>query len=460
MPRNDGVDRLVARNCDLKPGKTSTPENAYAHNERKKESYSNPDIIPERTPLNVHFKSPGGTYLEMFDALEQDKIISTWGMKPDSTKLCELVFDVNSAYFFNHGGYEFAKQFYADAYRAAIEIVGGEQYILSAVMHADERNRAMSEALGQDVYHYHLHVVYVPVVEKKILWSKRCKDPALVGTVKEIKPQVSRTKKWANVPALDEAGNPMRNSKGKPILRRSYAVLQDDFYNFMLSAGYTDVQRGERGSTEEHLTVTQFKVEQEQKRLASLQAESREKETELAALEEKTTQAEETLDEVSRKADTAQARLNALTPKLKDAEGFVEKYLGDPEKLLPEAGALEYASHYRSRKALPLVEKLKALALSLYRKLQDLRRDFRALQSKFDSVSHDRDIYKRRWEKARDENETLKAELVDYDSLKQELGPVQLQAALSRSKSRQEAEKAARKVQKRPQQTRPGQDAR
>ena len=460
MPRNDGVDRLVARNCDLKPGKTSTPENAYAHNERKKESYSNPDIIPERTPLNVHFKSPGGTYLEIFDALEQDKIISTWGMKPDSTKLCELVFDVNSAYFFNHGGYEFAKQFYADAYRAAIEIVGGEQYILSAVMHADERNRAMSEALGQDVYHYHLHVVYVPVVEKKILWSKRCKDPALVGTVKEIKPQVSRTKKWANVPALDEAGNPMRNSKGKPILRRSYAVLQDDFYNFMLSAGYTDVQCGERGSTEEHLTVTQFKVEQEQKRLASLQAESHEMEIELAGLEAQKAQAEDALDAASQKAQDTEARLKALTPQLKDAEGFVEKYLGDTEKLLPEAGALEYASHYRSKKALPLVEKLKALALSLYRKLQDLRREFRALQSKFDSVSHDRDIYKHRWEKARDENETLKAELADYDSIKQELGPVQLQAVLSRSKTRREAEQAARTAQKRPQQTRPGQDAR
>ena len=136
-----------------------------------------------------------------------------------------------------------------------------------------------------------------------------------------------------------------------------------------------------------------------------------------------------------------------------------ENVFGDPEKLLPEADALEYASHYRSRKALPLVEKLKALALSLYRKLQDLRRDFRALQSKFDSVSHDRDIYKRRWEKARDENEALKAELADYDSVKQELGPVQLQAVLSRSKARRE-EKAARKVQKRPQQTRPGQDAR
>ena len=61
-----------------------------------------------------------------------------------------MVLDVNSAYFFNHGGYAFAKQFYADAYKAAAEIIGGEQYILSAVMHADERNRAMSDALGQD----------------------------------------------------------------------------------------------------------------------------------------------------------------------------------------------------------------------------------------------------------------------------------------------------------------------
>lgn len=52
-------------------------------------------------------------------------------------------------------------------------------------MHADERNQGMSKALAYDVWHYHLHVVYVPVVEKQILWSKRCKDSALVGTVKE-----------------------------------------------------------------------------------------------------------------------------------------------------------------------------------------------------------------------------------------------------------------------------------
>ena len=34
---------------------------------------------------------------------------------------------------------------------------------------------------------------------------------------------------------------------------------------------YDDVERGERGSSEEHLTVTQFKVQQEQARLAEIQ---------------------------------------------------------------------------------------------------------------------------------------------------------------------------------------------
>ena len=64
----------------------------------------------------------------------------------------------------------------------------------------------MSEALGEDVFHYHLHVVYIPVVEKQILWSKRCKDKSLIGTVKETIMQVSSSKKWISKPTLDEDG--------------------------------------------------------------------------------------------------------------------------------------------------------------------------------------------------------------------------------------------------------------
>ena len=285
MARNDGIHRTVARNNNLS---ASQINNAQRHNEREKESYTNPDIVPECLDYNVHYQSPTGSYTEMFEQLKSDGIISTRGLKDDAKTYGELIFDVNSAYFYNHGGYEFAKQFFADAYKAAIEIVGGEQYILSAVMHADERNRAMSEALGEDVFHYHLHVVYIPVVEKQILWSKRCKDKSLVGTLKETIMQVSSSKKWISKPTVDEDGNPVLNSKGKPILRKSYSVLQDDFYNAMRAAGYTDVERGERGSTEEHLTVTQFKVQQEAARLEVLEVQTEKKEQQLQRIEQKT----------------------------------------------------------------------------------------------------------------------------------------------------------------------------
>ena len=285
MARNDGIHRTVARNNNLSASQIT---NAQRHNEREKESYTNLDIVPERLDYNVHYKSPTGSYTEMFEQLKADGIISTRGLKDDAKTYGELIFDVNSAYFYNHGGYEFAKQFYADAYKAAVEIVGGEQYILSAVMHADERNRAMSEALGEDVFHYHLHVVYIPVVEKQILRSKRCKDKSLVGTVKETIIQISSSKKWISKPTLDEDGNPVLNSKGKPILRKSYSVLQDDYFNAMRAAGYTDVERGERGSTEEHLTVTQFKVKAEQERLEVLEAQTEKKEQQLQRIEQKT----------------------------------------------------------------------------------------------------------------------------------------------------------------------------
>ena len=309
MARNDGIDRTFARNQDLPT--LDDVAKVQEHNEREKDSYSNQDIDTTQTHRNVHFKKPTDSYAAMFDQMIADGVISTRGLKADAVKYGELLFDVNSAYFHNHGGYEYAKQFYADAYKAAVEIVGGEQYILSAVMHADERNRAMSEALGEDVYHYHLHVVYIPVVEKQILWSKRCKDEFLRGTVKETITQVSRSKKWESKPVLNEDGNPMLNAKGKKILKSSYSVLQDDFFNFMRAAGYTDVERGERGSTEEHLTVTQFKLQAEQHRLETVTGQVEQAEQSLADAKAATEKQKKKLEALQK--ETKAAKTIALT---------------------------------------------------------------------------------------------------------------------------------------------------
>ena len=193
-----------------------------------------------------------------------------------------MVFDVNTAYFDMHGGYDYAKDFFKEAYEMAVNEVGGEQYILSAVMHADEKNVSLSEELGRDVYHYHMHVTYIPVVEKEIKWTKRCKDKALVGTVKEVIHQVSHSKKWASVKAVDDEGKPIRAENGKVIFIPSYSLLQDRFYEHMKQAGFKDFERGVRGSTTQHLSVLDYKIQQDKQRLKQIEKTVEEQEKELA----------------------------------------------------------------------------------------------------------------------------------------------------------------------------------
>ena len=422
MARNDGIDRTFARNQDLPT--LDDVAKVQEHNEREKDSYSNQDIDTTQTHRNVHFKKPTDSYAAMFDQMIADGVISTRGLKADAVKYGELLFDVNSAYFHNHGGYEYAKQFYADAYKAAVEIVGGEQYILSAVMHADERNRAMSEALGEDVYHYHLHVVYIPVVEKQILWSKRCKDEFLRGTVKETITQVSRSKKWESKPVLNEDGNPMLNAKGKKILKSSYSVLQDDFFNFMRAAGYTDVERGERGSTEEHLTVTQFKVQAEQQRLEAVTGQVAQAEQSLADAKAATEKQKKKLEALQK--ETKAAKAIALT--VQDIEAMGKKAtFGNNITLTPdECRTLkDYAVSSFAEKA----EKIK-------------------YKQKFEQAEKSAKTWKQRYDALHEQYQELKKKaqpFLDALEIASERVRAFLDVVLSKGKETQEHEHTARK---------------
>ena len=132
----------------------------------------------------------------------------------------------------------------------------------------------------------------------------------------------------------------------------------------MRTAGYSDVERGERGSTEEHLTVTQFKVAQESARLEVLEAQVEKKEQQLQKIEQKTRvqkttaislaeidskgrktfigkleltpQEGETLKQLAKKGVVADAVISDLKQKLtsarKDARIWKERY----EKLLEQ----------------------------------------------------------------------------------------------------------------------------
>lgn len=291
-------------------------------------------------------------------------------------------------------------------------------------MHADERNRAMTEALGEDVYHYHLHVVYIPVVEKQILWSKRCKDEALRGTVKETITQVSRSKKWESKPVLDEDGNPMLNAKGKKILKSSYSVLQDDFFNFMRAAGYTDVERGERGSTEEHLTVTQFKVQAEQQRLEVVTGQVAQAEQSLEDAKSATEKQKKRLDALQR--ETKAAKTIALTVQDIDAMGKKNAITGNIS-LTPDQ-----------------CDTLKRYAVNGIIANADNKR----LKEKLASAEKTVSIWKQRYEAANDKYQELTKKAQPYlDALEIASEKVRafIDAVLSRAREKQEHRQPARR---------------
>lgn len=331
--------------------------------------YSNPDVILDRSGLNVHFKQCDSTYTQTFDHLLEEGTISTRGLKPDANVYAEMIFDVNTAYFERMGGYEYAKAFYAEAYQMAVKEAGGEQFILSAVMHADERNKKMSEELGRDVYHYHLHVVYIPVVDKEVRWSLRCKDPALRGTVKKVVKQVSHSKKWASDKAVDEKGDTIRREDGKAVLVHSYSLLQDRFFAHMAEAGFTGFERGEKGSNAQHLSVIEFKTKQELERLTALEA--------------KTLKQKQNLKSLSREVDAAK-QVNAT---VRDLDELGKKNLFGKVELPPSDFDDLMALAKEALVSRPKIVKLEAQALQV-------RGDYITLREQFDKMWWDTKDYR------------------------------------------------------------------
>jgi len=155
------------------------------------------------------------------------------------------------------------------------------------------------------VFHYHLHVCYIPVVRKEVLWTKRCKDTALIGTVKEVINQVNHSKKWESEKIVGK--------DGKERLIFSYSKLQDRYHNHMKATGFTGFVRGEKGSTAEHLSVLDYKTKARQEELA-------EKEKELAVSEEALKQKSEELAKADKKLASKTKQLSQKETKIDELE--------------------------------------------------------------------------------------------------------------------------------------------
>ena len=109
-------------------------------------------------------------------------------------------------------------------------------------------------------------------------YRKDMKDKEKAGTLKEVIAQISHSKKWPIKTPVER--------DGATIQVNSYSLLQDRYHEHMVAAGFPDLHRGERGSAAEHLTVEEYKYQQEKKRVEEAAALADAKEKEAAALEE------------------------------------------------------------------------------------------------------------------------------------------------------------------------------
>ena len=287
---------------------------AERHNERKNTTYSNMNVDLAQTQNNVHYKKCNSTYNERLKEMINIGDVSLRGLKDNAKIFDEIIFDINSDYFEQNGGYDFAKEFYEKAFHFAEQEMGAKN-IISAVMHADELNTALTEEYKKSIYHYHLHVIAIPTVRKKIKWSKRCKDKSLIGTTKEIINQVSHSKKWKSQQATDLQGNPLYDEKGKAILIKSYSLLQDRFFQYMSDSGYRGFIRGLKGSTAEHLSDIEFKAKKEQEKLELITDKVKQQQVKFA----ETTSA---IEDSEKQKSQAQQELNEIKKDIDNYKGY------------------------------------------------------------------------------------------------------------------------------------------
>ncbi|MCI1269296.1 MAG: plasmid recombination protein [Ruminococcus sp.] len=141
----------IIRNENHKIGAVTLIER---HNERLNKNYSNKDIDLSRSHLNYHLKQiQSETYHQEFERIRTKyNLLGNLRLtgEKQSNVMCEFLITSDKE-FFERLGEEKTKRFFSDAYDFVALKVGGEKFIVSAVVHMDEKSP-------------HMHVSYIPVI--------------------------------------------------------------------------------------------------------------------------------------------------------------------------------------------------------------------------------------------------------------------------------------------------------
>ena len=199
------------------------------HNQRERKSKTNPDIDEERTHENYDLKNEENIdYNKEVRGIIEEQKISTRKTRKDAVLVNELIV-TSDRDFFEGLDSEEEKRFFKETYDLFTERYG-EQNIAYATVHKDE-------------YTPHMHLGVVPMREGRL--------------------------------------------QGKNVFNRQELLwLQDKFPKHMQEKGF-DLERGEKGSDREHLSVQDYKKQQLEMDISSLENDLSQKKEELTVLNEK-----------------------------------------------------------------------------------------------------------------------------------------------------------------------------
>ena len=199
------------------------------HNQRERESKTNPDIDKERSHENYDLVNEKNIdYNKRVKEIIESQKTSTRKTRKDAVLVNELLVTSDKDFFDRLDPAE-QKRFFEESYKLFSERYGG-QNIAYATVHMDEKTP-------------HMHVGVVPMRDGKL--------------------------------------------QGKNVFNRQELLwLQDKFPEHMQKLGF-DLERGEKGSTREHLETREFKKQTLEKEIDFLEKNLQEKKNELLALNEK-----------------------------------------------------------------------------------------------------------------------------------------------------------------------------
>ena len=223
-------------------------------------------------------------------------------------------------------------------------------------------------------------------MQKELKYTKRA-GADLVGKVKAVIPQINHTDKWPN-----------RKIDGKYV--NKYSKLQDRYFEHMDAAGFPNLQRGERGSAAEHLTVEEYKYQQEKKRVEEAKAQ--------------VAQSEILLGELDEQAEKKKKRLGALDEQIavKEKAKATLKEVDEMGHSLPLVPGVHFnekeAAKLKSlaKKGVNADDRIKAAQDKQKEKIETLEGNIRNLNSQIVSLKHDvrtiatdRDTWKKNYER-------------------------------------------------------------